>query len=207
MILEAKQIGFLSLFVCLFVTGPWTKEEERLLLEAVRRYRKHYQTRTRGSRSTSEGGEEEEVEVKEEEEEEGDGGGVSWDTVSKAVGTRNALQCRQKWLLELGWRSQGGEGGRWGTEDDARLLRALSGVDDAECEEDVDWAGLGEGWPAGRSQYYLRMKWTLLRRNVPGYRIKTFQGVCFVPLTIHTHIHTHTHSENLDHLLQDSTLL
>ena len=35
---------------------------------------------------------------------------------------------------------------------------------------------LSSGWDSARSPYHLRNKWACLRRSVPSYHNKTFQG-------------------------------
>lgn len=64
---------------------------------------------------------------------------------------------------------------QWTLQDDLALLQCLAGKE-VEDEEEVEWGEMCEGWDSARSPYYLRMRWSMLRRDVPNYRLKTFQG-------------------------------
>ena len=63
----------------------------------------------------------------------------------------------------------------WQPADSCRLLQTLSSLE-AEDEEEVPWAELAGAWPSTTNGYILRQKWSVLRRDVPGYRLKSFQG-------------------------------
>ena len=99
---------------------------------------------------------------------------VSWSQVAEIVGTRNAPQCRSKWLFDLAWKERGGVK-QWNFQDNLKLLRLLSSQEVAD-EDEVEWAELCSGWDSVRSPYHLRNKWACLRRCVPSYENKTFQG-------------------------------
>ena len=99
---------------------------------------------------------------------------VTWSQVAELVGSRNAPQCRRKWLFELSWRNRGGLR-QWDWTDDLKLLQLLSSQP-ATDEEEVEWAELSSGWDSARSPYHLRNKWACLRRSAPSYNKKTFQG-------------------------------
>ena len=43
-------------------------------------------------------------------------------------------------------------------------------------EDEVEWGELCKGWDSARSPYYLRGRWSVLRRDVPNYRLMAFQG-------------------------------
>ena len=105
---------------------------------------------------------------------------VSWSQVAEIVGTRNAPQCRSKWFFDLAWKERGGVK-QWDFQDDLKLLRLLSSQE-VEDEDEVEWAELCSGWDSARSPYHLRNKWACLRRSVPSYENKTFQG------ELHCHI-------------------
>ena len=128
-------------------------EEEQRLVEAM----KHY-------RSGEEGGEGENLPLSH---------SVTWQIVAERVGTRNADQCRRKWVFHLSWKENGG-GMQWTLQDDLALLQRLA-AKEVEDEEEVEWGEMCEGWDSARSPYYLRMRWSMLRRDVPNYRLKTFQ--------------------------------
>ena len=109
----------------------------------------------------------------------GEVGEGMWKRVASLVATRNCLQCRQKWLFHQEWKDKGGSD-MWTTRDDVLLLETLlmkvesEGVED---EDGVDWAELAQGWESARwSPYYLRTKWTSLRRQVPRASLLGFQG-------------------------------
>lgn len=100
---------------------------------------------------------------------------VTWERVARFVETRNAIQCRLKWLYtELKDRGQKGKK-RWGDQEDLDLLSKLC-LENAEDEEEVDWTKLSSGWESVRSPNLLRNKWSCLRRHVPGYALKSFEG-------------------------------
>ena len=96
-----------------------------------------------------------------------------WELVAKHVKTRNALQCRGKWLLHRAGMKE--ERRKWSVKDDLYLLDQLllQGGDD---EDEVDWIDLYTHWNNARSPHYIRTKWACLRRSVPGYSVKSFQG-------------------------------
>ena len=92
---------------------------------------------------------------------------------------QNTCICRQKWVMHLSWQEQGGHE-QWTVSDDLRLIRNLTNQD-AGDEEEVEWEEMCDRWGSARGPYYLRNKWTALKRDVPNYRIKTFQG-CSSPI-------------------------
>ena len=98
----------------------------------------------------------------------------SWGAIAEEVCTRNAAQCRQKWVNLLSWQESGGAR-QWDDCDNVQLLHLLSSLD-AECEDDVDWGRLSKDWEAARSGSYLRTKWSALRRAVPRYQLNAYQG-------------------------------
>ena len=80
----------------------------------------------------------------------------------------------------------------------------------ASDEDEVEWAELSSGWDSARSPYHLRNKWACLRRSIPSYHSKTFQGkdnrisahhstVTGMRLQVFTLVII---SENLDYLLE-----
>lgn len=77
-------------------------------------------------------------------------------------------------MYHLSWKEKGGRT-QWTLQDDLALLQRLA-AKEVEDEEEVEWGEMCEGWDSGRSPYYLRMKWSMLRRDVPNYRLRTFQG-------------------------------
>ena len=63
----------------------------------------------------------------------------------------------------------------WTSRDDLTLLQQLAAVEVVD-EEEVEWEEMCEGWDSARSPYFLRVRWSALRREVPNYRLMTFQG-------------------------------
>ena len=98
---------------------------------------------------------------------------ATWEQVARHVRTRNGMQCRKKWLFT--WPGHG-QPKRWGYQDDLRLLNHLKDEEEVEDEDEVDWQQLSIGWESVRSAHSLRMKWAALRRHVPGYSLKSFEG-------------------------------
>ena len=158
------QRGLLPHTLCSYL-GFWSECEKQSLAQAV----EHYQ------QLALEEGEEEKVTMLDDIRLPS---GVTWDTIAELVPTRNGIQCRKKWHFSLSWSQRGGRR-RWGAQDDLKLLQCLSVQDDLADEEEVEWEELGEGWESVRSPHHLRGKWGCLRRVVPNYRIKTFQGLIY----------------------------
>lgn len=119
------------------VGGEWSIEEQDKLCKAIQEYCGDWQGPVGMLPST-----------------------VTWDMISEKVGSRSAIQCRQKWLekyyfnnnyligyrvLMLSWKQQGGEE-HWSSADDLRLIEELSKDEETEDEEEVDWEGLAIGW-------------------------------------------------------------
>lgn len=105
---------------------------------------------------------------------------VTWNRVAELVKTRNGIQCRTKWLYtEFGVarrvRRSSQQPSRWSQQQDLDLLNKLF-QENAEDEEEIDWLGLSHGWDNVRSPHQLRSKWSCLRRRVPGYALKSFEG-------------------------------
>lgn len=132
--------------------GRWTESEEQKLREAM-------------------------SEVQREHGEEGDDlpSSVRWEDVAAKVGSRNALQCHQKWVMTLSWKQTLQTRVKWTSADDLKLIRVLSLLEDVEDEEEVDWQELCRDWPAARNVSCLRIRWAAIRRDVPHYHVQTMQ--------------------------------
>lgn len=104
---------------------------------------------------------------------------MSWSRVASLVKTRNGPQCFTKWQYSRPALRERGEEAwskrRWDKRDNLRLLQQLFD-EKADDEEEVDWTKLCCGWLNARSPHFLRMKWSCLRRSVPGYDLKAFEG-------------------------------
>lgn len=100
---------------------------------------------------------------------------VAWEPVARRVVTRNAMQCRRKWLFS--WLGSGRAKWKrtWGCKEDLRLIDQLAEKSD-EDEDEVDWVSMFSCWENARSPQYLRQKWSCLRRQVPGYALKSYSG-------------------------------
>lgn len=106
---------------------------------------------------------------------------VTWERVAELVKTRNGKQCRMKWL----YTGFGGEVRqkrnhtktleKWTDQHDLDLLHKLC-QENAEDEDEIDWLGLSRDCDGVRSPHHLRSKWACLRRRVPGYALKSFEG-------------------------------
>lgn len=147
----------LAIFV-IIITGAWSEEEESKLVAAVRELS--------GDASLSP-----EASLPPDFSLPPD---VSWSQVAEIVGSRNGPQCRSKWFFDLAWKERGGVN-KWNCQDDVKLLHLLSSQE-ASDEDEVEWVELCSGWDSARSPYHLRNKWACLRRSVPSYHNKTFQG-------------------------------
>ena len=100
---------------------------------------------------------------------------VSWHDIARSVRSRTAMQCRQKWVMSLSWKSKDSSQ-MWSVDDTIQLLEALGSMADVVSEDEVDWTGLSQKWSVHWTHYYLRERWGRLRRDVPNYRVKSFQG-------------------------------
>ena len=87
---------------------------------------------------------------------------------------------------------------KWNLEDDLKLIEILGKDESIEDEEEFNWEKLADGWPrwygniinkqygidilifhsSARNRYQLRSKWSAVKRSVPRYQFKTFQGNC-----------------------------
>lgn len=101
---------------------------------------------------------------------------ASWQRVARLVKTRNSVQCRNKWLYTIFGGQNSEQEQKWTTQQDLELLNKLC-EESVEDEEEVDWSALSHSWHSIRSSHHLRTKWTCLRRRVPGYEFKSFEGV------------------------------
>lgn len=102
---------------------------------------------------------------------------VTWDEVASHVGSRNGIQCRAKWLFT--WPDQPNKPKwerRWGHSENLRLLQCLREQEQVEDEDEVDWTALASNWASIRSPYYLRNKWSCLRRHVPNHTLNSYTG-------------------------------
>ena len=153
-----------GVYVCVVCvsSGPWTAAEEARLIDVM----KEVCAKNNPSGPLPESGEEEEGALP---------ATVSWHDIARSVRTRTAMQCRQKWVMSLSWKSKDSSQ-MWGVDDTIRLLETLGTIADVVSEDEVDWAGLCRKWPGNWTHYYLRERWGRLRRDVPNYRVKSFQG-------------------------------
>ena len=132
--------------------GRWSEEEEQKLFDVMATLRQEH------------GGEGDDLPPS-----------VSWRDVASKVGTRTEMQCHQKWVSSLSWKRSPGAGVKWTKSDDLKLICVLASLEGVEEEEEVDWEGLCEGWPAAHNAHYVRMKWGAIRRDVPHYNVQTLQ--------------------------------
>ncbi|XP_022099357.1 cyclin-D-binding Myb-like transcription factor 1 isoform X2 [Acanthaster planci] len=121
--------------------GKWTLNEEQMLTEAVYSLSKA----APGESITT---------------------GISWSQVAAKVPTRTEKQCRAKWLNYLNWKHAGGT--EWTKDDDNKLLERLL-ESDAENDSQVNWDELAKNWRSVRSPQWLRSKWWMLKRHIPGH--------------------------------------
>ncbi|XP_038073975.1 cyclin-D-binding Myb-like transcription factor 1 [Patiria miniata] len=121
--------------------GKWTINEEQMLAEAVYSLSKA----APGESITT---------------------GISWSQIAAKVPTRTEKQCRAKWLNYLNWKHAGGT--EWTKDDDNKLLDRLL-ESDATNDNQVNWEELAKNWRSVRSPQWLRSKWWMLKRHVPGH--------------------------------------
>ena len=143
----------------LFITGVWSESEEKRLVSAIEQCCGAHYLESLVLPLT-----------------------VTWENIAELVGTRNGPQCRSKWHFYLSWKEQGGTK-QWDIQDDLKLLQVLSSQDNRD-EDDINWTQLAENWPGARSPFHLRSKWACLRRCVPQYSIKSYQGKVSITLFI-----------------------
>ncbi|XP_071806083.1 cyclin-D-binding Myb-like transcription factor 1 isoform X2 [Asterias amurensis] len=123
--------------------GKWTINEEQMLSEAVYSMSKA----APGENITT---------------------GISWSQVAAKVPTRTEKQCRAKWLNYLNWKHSGGT--EWTKEDDNILLDRLADTG-AQNDSQVNWEELAKNWSSVRSPQWLRSKWWMLKRHIPGHDV------------------------------------
>lgn len=93
---------------------------------------------------------------------------IDWGVVSQEVGTRNNVQCLEKWYTQLSPSMVAR--GEWGSGDDRRLLRSLY-LSDAAHDYDLDWGQLVRGRTAAQT----RRRWRLMLKVVPDHRDLEFR--------------------------------
>ena len=133
-------------------TGRWSQEEEQKLFDVMAEVRREH------------GGEGDDLPPS-----------VSWRDVAEKVESRTEMQCYGKWVSGLAWKRTLGAGVKWTKSDELKLVYSLASLEGVEDEEEVDWEGLTQGWPAAHSARNLRMKWAAIRRDVPYYGVQTLQ--------------------------------
>lgn len=101
---------------------------------------------------------------------------VTWDEVSRHVGSRNGIQCRAKWLFTWPGSHRAKWEKKWRYRDDLKLLQCLREEQETEDEDEVDWMSLSSGWDSVRSPHHLRNKWCCLRRHVPNHSLNSYSG-------------------------------
>lgn len=101
---------------------------------------------------------------------------VTWDKIAELVETRNSIQCRTKWLYtDIADRRGVRTKLKWSDPQDLDLLDQLH-RQTATDEEEIDWLEMSQYWDNLKTPYQVRAKWACLRRRVPGYALKSFQG-------------------------------
>eukprot|EP00884_Botryococcus_braunii_P003467 jgi/Botrbrau1/13120/Bobra.0187s0077.1 len=134
-------------------TGKWSEEEERRLREIVNTHLNLVKTcqEAEGIRGPTW------VQLD----------GIDWEFVADVMETRNEVQCRKKWYLQLSESMV--ERGLWGRGDDRRMLKALY-ESNALYDFEVDWANL----VPGRGEMETRRRWTLMLKCVPKWQNMEF---------------------------------
>ncbi|KAK9106534.1 hypothetical protein Syun_022545 [Stephania yunnanensis] len=93
---------------------------------------------------------------------------ISWEAISRKMGTRTGMQCCLKWYGQL--ESSLVKEGLWATEDDYLLVNALLTLD-ACCVEDVNWDAL----IPDRSGDCCRRRFKQMINHLGAYGFKSFQ--------------------------------
>lgn len=139
-------------------SGPWSKEEEERLAEAVQKF-----GRPRSLKGNS---------TVPKVDSEGNTimpnrrmilDDINWEAVVAHVKTRSRIQCVTKWYLRLGPTMQ--DRGEWDKPEDKVLLKALWALRERQnsvMEHEVRWDTL----VPGRSADQCKRRWTLMRKSV-----------------------------------------
>ena len=136
--------------------GPWKRDEEERLIEAVEEsLKKNKHNCDKRYRKKDK---------------------INWEAVTTHVKTRNSEQCRLKWAYDLSWKKPGQKANKWTNQELAKFLTLLS-----ECgekyEKHVNWVKLGKDLEKPESGVVLRVKWLHFKRQVPGYKLLEFQEI------------------------------
>ncbi|EDV28011.1 uncharacterized protein TRIADDRAFT_53144 [Trichoplax adhaerens] len=94
---------------------------------------------------------------------------IPWSQVAKDLGTRNANQCRSRWLFSNQNATNCDNNGKvrkWGYFDTAKLIFRISELN-RTSENDIDWATIAKNWPWSCTSEALAFKWTRIRAKVP----------------------------------------
>jgi hypothetical protein len=90
---------------------------------------------------------------------------INWSAVASIVKTRNRLQCRKKWLLNICWKDcKLSTLKKWGAEEDLQLIRKVYESSVTEiC--DIDWHNLQKDFEMARSPEWLQMKFKVILKK------------------------------------------
>ena len=120
--------------------GKWKDDEIHLLKEAVRNETK-----------TTEG---EEIFTN-----------INWSAVASTVKTRNAEQCRKKWIHHICWKETTSAPCRiWSWKDDLKLIKLVY-ESSATNESEIDWCELHKHIEIARSPEWLNNKFKIILRR------------------------------------------
>ncbi|KAK9085454.1 hypothetical protein Sjap_025865 [Stephania japonica] len=130
--------------------GPWSQDEYQALFDLVNM----------------------DLRMKAYQERESDNGmlrdNISWEAISRKMGTRTGMQCCLKWYGQL--ESSLVKEGQWANGDDYLLVNALLTLD-ACCVEDVNWDAL----IPDRSGDCCRRRFKQMINHLGSYGVKSFQ--------------------------------
>ncbi|XP_046845017.1 cyclin-D-binding Myb-like transcription factor 1 [Xenia sp. Carnegie-2017] len=96
-------------------------------------------------------------------------GEIDWNEVSTYVMSRDAIQCRRKWIGEACFQTlDDKENIKWNNEDDVRLIERL--YSSGEIDENfIDWTEMTKQLPKAPCTSWLRSHWSVLKKIVPNF--------------------------------------
>ncbi|XP_062503583.1 transcription termination factor 1-like [Corticium candelabrum] len=134
--------------------GPWTEQEEKSLLEAIKWVAEQKGLQLDQLPDTD----------------------IPWTVVAQRVSERTVVQCRSKWLLNLKCKFRDGRVEKWSKFDDVKLINKINECG-AMCFADVPWNDFVAGWPEAGSFHKVRQRFSRLKQMVPDANAKTFEEI------------------------------
>ena len=105
---------------------------------------------------------------------------LHWDAIANFVGTRNSLQCRRKWTVQLSWRKASDADKIWRLkkpENQKFNVQILSQLNQYTEEAEIDWEEVRHRLGVLYSVEFLRKRWYSLKVTAPDYQRLDFESI------------------------------